>query len=132
MNFKHLLFICMVAGLRADAPLKGALGLSMDQAKQVQEIQAKYQRPYQLKRDERNRQMRKVRQARAANDRPALEAAEPIARRLHDEMLAIQHQEDADIRRLLTPEQSKKFDAWLHQRRTMVGAGRDDREFTGK
>jgi Spy/CpxP family protein refolding chaperone len=122
----------MAASLWADAPLKGALGLSMDQAKQVQEIQAKYQRPYQLKRDELAKQMRKVRTARATNNRPALEATEPVARRLHGEMLAIQTQEDGEIRQLLTPEQSAKFDAWLKQRREMLGAKRDDQEFTGR
>lgn len=133
MRFSNILVLAAISiNIWADAPLKGALGLSMDQAKQVQEIQAKFQTPYQAKRDEYRKQMRKVRQARVSNDRPALEAAEPIARRLHGEMLAIQAQEDGAIRRLLTPEQSKKFDGYLKQRRDMVGASRDDKEFTGR
>lgn len=127
-----LLLSVLAVSLWADATLKAALGLSMDQAKQVQEIQAKFQRPYQAKRGEYTKQMRKVRQARVANDRPALEAALPIARRLHGEMLGIQAQEDDEIRRLLTPEQSRKFDDYLRLRRDMVGASRDDKEFTGR
>ncbi|MBL8229065.1 MAG: hypothetical protein JNL98_11330 [Bryobacterales bacterium] len=129
---QFLMWSAMAVSLWADAPLKSALGLSMDQAKQVQEIQAKFHQPYVVKRGEYTKQMRKVRQARVANDRPAMEAALPIARRLHGEMLGIQAQEDGEIRRLLTPEQSKKFDDYLKLRRDMVGANRDDKEFTGR
>jgi len=55
-----------------------------------------------------------------------------IARRLHGEMMALMHEEDGEIRKLLTPEQSKKFDAYLKQRREMVGSSRDDKEYTGR
>lgn len=133
MRFRQLLIVCAAAGmLLADATLKSALGLTMDQAKQVAEIQAKYQKPFAAKRGERNTQLRKVRRARIANDGAALAREEPIAHRLHDEMMAIMHREDAEIRALLTPEQSKKFDGYLKQRREMVGSSRDDKEYTGR
>jgi Spy/CpxP family protein refolding chaperone len=76
--------------------------------------------------------MRKVRQARLSKDRPAVEAGLPVAECLHREMLGIQAQEDAEIRRLLTPEQGRKFDACLKQRREMIGSSRDDKEFAGR
>ena len=134
MRFSNYILLASVLtiALWADAPLKSALGLTMDQAKQVQEIEAKYQKPYAAKRGEYLRQIRKVRRARIANDRVALEAEEPIARRLHGEWRAIQAQEDAEIRRVLTPEQNKKFDEYLKLRREMVGSARDDEEYTGR
>lgn len=134
MRFSNYLLLASVLtiALWADASLKSALGLTMDQAKQVQEIEAKYQKPYAAKRGEYTTQMRKVRRARIANDRAALEAEEPVARRLHGEWRAIQAQEDAEIRRLLTPEQGKKFDEFLKLRREMVGSARDDKEYTGR
>lgn len=55
-----------------------------------------------------------------------------VARRLQGEMMALLHEEDDEIRKLLTPEQSRKFDAYLKQRREMVGASRDDKEYTGR
>lgn len=132
MRFRYFLLVCAATALLADAPLKEALGLSMDQAREVTAIQAKYQQPYAAKRGERNTQMRKLRRARIANDSAAVAREEPIARRLHDELMAIQAKEDAEIRRLLTPEQSRKFDAHLELRRNMAGSSRDDKEFTGR
>lgn len=46
--------------------------------------------------------------------------------------MAIQAKEDAEIRKVLTPEQNRKFDAYLKLRREMVGSSRDDQEFTGR
>jgi hypothetical protein len=115
----------------ADAPLKSALGLSMDQAKAATEIHQKRFPEYQKKRSEYSRQMGKLRRARFANDSAGVEREDAIARRLHGEMMALMHAEDDEIRTLLTPEQSVKFDAYLKQRREMVGASRDDREYTG-
>jgi len=127
-----IVFAATAAGLLADAPLKSALGLTMDQAHQTDAIQAKYRRPHAAKRTERDTQLRKLRRARIANDSAAVAREEPIARRLHEEMMAIQAQEDKEVRALLTPEQGKKFDSYLQQRRAMHGASRDDKEFTGR
>lgn len=118
--------------LLADASLKAALGLSMDQARTVDEIQKKYRQPYVAKRGEYTTQMRVLRRARIANDSAGTVREEKVARRLHEEMQAIQAREDDDIRKLLTPEQNRKFDAHLKLRREMVGSSRDDKEFTGR
>lgn len=117
---------------RADAPLKSALGLSMDQAKAATEIQTRRFPAFQEKRTEYNRQMRKLRRARIANDSAAVVREDAIARRLHGEMMALMHEEDDEIRKLLTPAQSKKFDDYLKLRREMAGSSRDDREYTGR
>ena len=115
----------------ADAPLKEALGLSMDQAKAATEIHRKLFPDYQKKRSEYSRQMGKLRRARIVNDSAAVVREDAHARRLHAEMMALMHKEDDEVRRLLTPEQSRKFDAHLEQRRNMVGGSRDDRAYTG-
>ena len=132
MKIRNLLLVCAATVLLADAPLKDALGLSMDQARAVEALQARYRQPYVAKRGEYLNQMRKLRRARIANDSAAVAREETLARRLHGEMMAIQAQEDADIRRLLNPEQNKKFDAHLELRRNMAGSSRDDKEFTGR
>lgn len=116
----------------ADAPLASALGLTMDQAKAATEIHTRRFPAYQKKRGEYTQQMRKLRRARIANDSAGVEREDAIARRLHGEMMALMHEEDEEIRRLLTPEQSKKFDAHLKLRREMAGSSRDDKEYTGR
>ena len=118
--------------LLADQPLKSALGLSMDEARVTEDIQKKYKLPRVQKRGEYLRQMRVLRRARIANDSAGTARAEQVARRMHEEMMAIQAKEDAEIRKVLTPEQNRKFDAYLKLRREMVGSSRDDKEFTGR
>jgi len=132
MFLRNTLLILVAAVLLADARLQDALSLSVDQARQVQEIERKYHQKFAAKRGERNVELRKLRRARIANDSVQMAEQEKIARRLHGEMMAIQHTEDAEIRRLLTPEQDRKFDAYLELRRDMVGSSRDDKEFTGR
>lgn len=116
----------------ADAPLKSALGLSMDQAKAATEIHTRRFPAFQKKRGEYTTQMRKLRRARIANDSAAVAREDAIARQLHSEMMALMHAEDDEIRKLLTPEQSRKFDDYLKLRREMVGSSRDDKEYTGR
>ena len=118
--------------LSADQSLKSALDLSMDQARVVYDIQKQYQQPFVHKRGEYQTQMRVLRRARIANDSAGTAREEQVARRLHEEMLAIQAKEDADIRTVLTPQQNRKFDAYLKLRREMVGSSRDDKELTGR
>ncbi len=76
--------------------------------------------------------MGKLRRARIANDSAAVAREDATARQLHGEMMALMHEEDDEIRKLLTPEQRKKFDAYLKQRREMVGSSHDDQEYTGR
>jgi hypothetical protein len=127
-----LLAFSSSALLRADQPLKSALGLSMDQARVVDDIQKSYQKSYVHKRSEYLTQMRVVRRARIANDSAGTARETEVARRLHEEWRAVQAREDADIRKTLTPEQNRKFDDYLKLRREMVGSSRDDKEFTGR
>lgn len=126
-----LFALCSTTAL-ADAPLKEALGLSMDQAKAATEIHQRRFPAFQKKRGEYTTQMRKLRRARVANDSAAVVREDAIARQLHGEMMALMHAEDDEVRKLLTPEQSKKFDAYLKLRREMVGPSRDDKEYTGR
>lgn len=133
MLLRNAILMCTTALLLlADAPLKEALGLTMEQARTVQVIQQKHRPGFVAKRQEYTTEMRKLRRARIANDRTLMLAHEQTARRLHAEMRAMQASEDTEIGRLLTPEQSRKFDAYLKQRAEMAGSSRDDKEFTGR
>ena len=53
---------------QADAPLKTALGLDVEQARQVADIQSGYRREYAAVRGRHNTEARKLRRARIAND----------------------------------------------------------------
>ncbi len=68
-------FFCVIGALLlwsshsyADASFESALGLNINQAKHVQEIQKKYRPQFSAKRQERNREQRQLRQARLAHD----------------------------------------------------------------
>ena len=122
------LMIGMAFGLvlLADATLKGALGLDMDQARKVDAIQAKYRQPFAAKRQDQNREMRALRRARIANDSEGLAAQEKVVNRLQGELKEIRKQEDQEIRRVLTPAQQVKFEEYLKLRKEMIGSSRDD------
>jgi Spy/CpxP family protein refolding chaperone len=124
---KCLSLIVLAGALLADQPLKSALGLSMDQAKAVYDIEMKHQKPFAAKRQERNAERRKMVRTKLANDSKLMAEQERIVDRLTAELRQIQMTEDAEIRRLLTPEQSKKFDDYLKLRREMKGSSRDDK-----
>ena len=111
----------------ADAPLKTALGLDIDQAKAVAEIQSGYRRQYSAKRGEHNTEARKLRRARTANDREQIEAQEQIVAALKAELRQIKASEDDAIRKVLNPEQNEKFEAYIAKRNAMVGSSRDVR-----
>lgn len=113
----------------ADAPLKQSLGLSMDQAKIVYDIQKKYRRPFAAKRGELHREERKARRARKANDSATLAQQEVITAKLRQQLGQIRHKENDEIRRVLTPSQRDKFEGVLQQRQAMVGSSRDVKEF---
>jgi Spy/CpxP family protein refolding chaperone len=111
----------------ADAPLKSTLGLDVEQARQVDEIQSQYRREYAAKRGDHNREERALRRARIANDSEQIAAQEKVVAGLKEELRQIKASEDAAIRKLLTPEQNKKFDAYIETRNEMVGSSRDVR-----
>lgn len=127
-----VVFIClffMSQSVWSDAPLKGKLGLSNDQASQVREIKKKYRQSSRSKRQELHRESRKLRRARNANDSQAIAELEPVVEILKSELKQIRNSENNEIRKLLTPEQNQKFDQVLVQRRAMVGSSRDNKDF---
>jgi len=119
----------MALSLMADASLKGTLGLSVDQARAVDTIQARYHKPFASKRQEQNQELRKLRRARIANDSKLMAELEVVTQRLHQELRQIQLNEDDDIRKVLTAEQKVKFEGYLKLRKEMVGSSRDAKDF---
>lgn len=113
----------------ADAPLKSSLDLDTDQARQVQQIQKTYRRSFSAKRQEMNRESRKLRRARNDNDSALIAQQETIVADLQAELRAIRTAENDEIRKVLTPEQNVKFDHVIEQRRAMVGSSRDTNVF---
>jgi len=115
--------------LMADQPLKSALSLDIEQARQVDAIQAKYRQPFAAKRQDRNQELRKLRRARIANDSKQIAEQEQITNRLHEELRQIRVSEDDEIRRVLRPAQLQKFEEYRKLRKEMVGSSRDDSDF---
>lgn len=113
----------------ADESLKSVLGLSMDQARQADAIQASHRPKFAAKRQERNRELRVLRRARIANDSQLVAKQEQVTAKLHEELRLIRVSEDEQIRRLLTPEQNRKFAEYVKLRKEMVGSSRDDKDF---
>ena len=110
MYIKNFLLVLtalfFISGLSyADAPLKSALGLSMDQAKAVSEIQKRARKPYRSKRGEFTREERKLRRARKANDSALVAKQQRITEKLRAEVRQLKLAEDQAIRDVLTPEQ---------------------------
>lgn len=125
--FMGLTLFC--GGLSADQSLKSALGLSVDQARQVYEIEMRNQKPFAAKRTQRNNERRKLSRAELANDSKLIASQTLVVAKLTEELRQIQFAEDAEIRRLLTPEQLTKHDAYLKLRKEMKGSSRDARDF---
>lgn len=130
MRIRIILFItytllALSNAAHADAPLKSSLGLDVEQARQVQEIQKAYRRPFAAKRQEYNRQSRKLRRARSDNDLQLIEQQELVVAALREDLRQIRAAENADIRGVLDLEQRAKFEEVLQQRNAMVGSSRD-------
>jgi Spy/CpxP family protein refolding chaperone len=111
----------------ADESLHSSLALSMEQARSVEAIQAEYRRTFSAKREVFNRESRKLRRARLAKDSAAIAQQEPVVAGLQNELRRIRESENDAIRKVLTPEQQKKFEAVLVQRRAQHGPSRDER-----
>jgi len=124
-----LVLVVMVSSMFGDARLKEALGLSMDQARVVDEIQKKYQKPYIAKRGELTNNERWMRAAAMKNDSKKVAEQEAIVKKLAAEFKAIQMEEDAEIRKVLNAEQNNKFDDYIKLRQKMKGSSRDARYF---
>ena len=111
----------------ADAPLKTRLGLEMDQAKAVDEIQAAYRADFRSKRGVYHKEQRVLRRAKSANDSALVAQQEPIVARLKAELREIILRTDDKVRALLNPAQLEKFEEYIVERNNMVGSSRDVR-----
>lgn len=128
MSVKYLLFVVgalLLAGgaAQADPTLKAKLSLSMEQAKQVDDIQKKHRKLFAAKRTEYNKQMRALRRANIASDSAGVTRQEKITADLREELRVLRKQENDEIRAVLTPEQREKFEQVLADNR---GAHRND------
>ena len=127
--------LLMIAGLsllavtvRADAPLKTTLALTIDQAAKVDMIQAEAREAVRPVRGDLNREERALRRARIDNDAAAIAAQEKLIEPLRARLAAIFAEEEKQIRALLTPEQTVKYEAYLKVRDEMAGSSRDVKE----
>lgn len=97
----------------AEQTLKSALDLSMDQAKQVTDIEAKYRKPFAAKRTALNTEMRAMRRAKVANDSALLAEKEALTAQMADELYAIRQAQNAEIKTVLNPQQLVLFEQEL-------------------
>ena len=133
MRLKYLLLVVgalfMAGGAaQADEPFRVSVSLTMDQAKQINDIQKKYRKPFAAKRQELNKELRALRRAQLANDSAALARQEKITAKLRDELRAIRAKENAELRAVLTPEQRPAFDDVLERQKATYGGTDDERE----
>lgn len=129
--FAGCLFI-IASPAYADAPLKNALGLNIEQAAQVAKIEEQTRNAIRPVRTELLRGERALRRAKLANDSQAISKQEALIEPLRRKFAAIHEGETRQIRALLTPEQNTKYDAYLKTRDQMVGSSRDVKEYQGQ
>lgn len=109
----------------ADAPLKSALGLDLDQAAKADVIQKEARDAVRPVREALNREERVLRRAKIANDAAAIARQETILAPLRGQLAAIFAKESEEIRALLTPEQKTRYEEYLKVRDEMAGSSRD-------
>ena len=110
---------------QADARLDRALGLSHEQAAQVQEIQQKSRKEFSAVRQDFNRERRALRRAENDHDTALIAQQEKKTADLQDRLKKIKASEDAEIRKLLNADQVKAFEAYIEKRNAMTGSSRD-------
>jgi len=113
----------------ADARLDKALGLSMDQARQVKQIEQNYRKQMRPVRSDLKREERKLRRARLDHDGATIAQQEKIIARLATSFKQLRLNADDQIRRVLTPAQKPAFDMYIQQRQNIVGSSRDAKYF---
>lgn len=109
----------------ADAPLKTTLGLDIEQAAKVELIQKRTRDAVRPVREELNREERALRRAKIANDAVGIARQEKIIAPLRETLAGIFAKESEEIRALLTPEQTIRYDEYLKIRDEMAGSSRD-------
>ena len=112
----------------ADAPLKGVLELTVDQAAQVDHIQKEARDAVRPVRGELKREERALRRAKSENDAEAIAKQEKAIEPLRQKLSEIFQNEEGQIREVLTEVQIPKYDEWLKERKEMVGSSRDVKE----
>lgn len=118
--------LSLVAGAAfADAPLKSALDLDVEQAARIATIQKGTRDAIRPVRGELAREERALRRARTANDAEAIAEQEKAIERLRRKLAGILEDEAEQIRSFLTPEQKTKYEKYLEVRDRMVGSSRD-------
>jgi len=133
MSVKYLLLVVGALFLgsgvaHADPTLKAKLSLSMEQAKQVDDIQKKYRKPFAAKRTAYMKEMRALRRANIANDSAGVARQEKITAKLREDLRVMRKQENDEIRAVLTPAQREKFEQLLADNRGMHKNDSDDLE----
>jgi len=133
MSVKYLLLVVGALFLgsgvaHADPTLKARLSLSMEQAKQVDDIQKKYRKPFAAKRTAYMKEMRALRRANIANDSAGVARQEKITAKLREDLRVMRKQENDEIRAVLTPAQREKFEQLLADNRGMHKNDSDDLE----
>lgn len=111
---------------RADAPLKTALDLDVPQAREVDAMQARHRQQIASRRQDYNRESRALRRARLANDAGEIARLEALTDAMRAEITALRAAHDDEIRAVLRPDQSRRYDAWLAERAQMRGSSRDE------
>ena len=111
----------------ADASLESALGLSVEQAATVSDIERRYRDEMRSIRGDLNRESRALRRARIAHDAELTARQESIVAGLEERMRRHILDEDAEIRAVLEADQLAAFERHLERRDAMVGSSRDVR-----
>jgi Spy/CpxP family protein refolding chaperone len=109
----------------ADARLDTRLALSVDQARQVNEVEARYRRVWASARQEFNRESRALRRARLANDGAEIARLEGVTGAMESDLIRTRAEWDDAIRALLTPSQMLEFEQHVRERKEMVGRRTD-------
>ena len=112
----------------ADAPLKTALDLSIEQAAKVDTIQKTTRDAIRPLRGDLKREERALRRAKTENDAEAIAKQEKAVEPLRKKLAEILKTEAEQIRVLLTPEQKIKYEKYLKVRDEMAGSSRDAKE----
>lgn len=113
----------------ADQPLASALGLSTEQARKVNDVEARYRKQFAAQRQEFNRESRALRRARLAYDSAEMARLEQVTETMRQGLVGLRQRWDDDIRAELTGDQLSAFEAHIELRRQMAGSSRDARLF---
>ncbi len=135
-KLRSLLLACALGGAtlspspaNADAALASRLVLDTAQARQLSTIEADYRRDFASLRQVHNREARALRRARLAHDAAEIARLEEVTGNLRGQLFALREAQDQRIVALLRADQRPAFDAYVVERRQMLGSSRDERLF---